>query len=124
MFVLGTSGHVDHGKSSFLRSLTQMEPDRLPEEKKRGMTIDLNFVWIDTKNGGRVGIVDVPGHQRFVKNMISGAMYVDAFLFVLAADDGWMPQSEEHLGVLKSLGITNGIGIVTKVDLVDENRVL
>lgn len=122
MFVLGTSGHVDHGKSSFLRALTAMEPDRLPEEKKRGMTIDLNFVWIATEKWGRVGIVDVPGHQRFVKNMISGTMNVDAFLFILAADDGWMPQSEEHLGVLKSLGITRGIGIVTKVDLVDEAR--
>lgn len=123
MFVLGTAGHVDHGKSSFLRVLTGMEPDRLPEEKKRQMTIELNFVWLTLSDGSRVGIVDVPGHHRFVKNMIAGAINVDAFLFILACDDGWMPQSEEHLRVLRSLGISRGIGILTKTDLVDPNRV-
>lgn len=123
MHVLGTCGHVDHGKSTFLRCLTGMEPDRLPEEKKRGMTIDLNFVSMVTSKGERVGIVDVPGHQRFVKNMIAGTMMIDGFIFVLAADDGWMPQSEEHLEVLRGLGIRRGIGLLTKIDLVDEARV-
>ena len=122
MFVLGTAGHVDHGKSSLLRRLTEMEPDRLPEEKTRGMTIDLNFVWLTTSKQQKIGILDVPGHQRFVKNMISGTMNVDAFLFVVAADDSWMPQSEEHLQVLRALGIRRGIGIVTKVDLVAPDR--
>jgi selenocysteine-specific elongation factor len=120
MFVLGTAGHVDHGKSSFLRVLTGQEPDRLPEEKKRGMTIDLNFVSLATASGAKAGIVDVPGHHRFVKNMISGVMSIDAFLFIVAADDGWMPQSQEHLEVLKGLGVRRGLGILTKTDLADE----
>lgn len=123
MFVLGMAGHVDHGKSTLLRCLTGLEPDRLPEEKKRGMTIDLNFVWMTTSKGDRVGIVDVPGHKKFVKNMVSGTTGVDGFLFVVAADDGWMPQSEEHLRVLTHLGIREGVGIVTKVDLVSMERV-
>lgn len=121
MFVLGTCGHVDHGKSSLLRALTGMEPDRLPEEKKRGMTIDLGFVWLETP-GGRIGIVDVPGHQRFVKNMISGTFNVDAFLFVVAADDGWMPQSQEHWEILRSLDVRRGIAVITKTDLVDKSH--
>lgn len=123
MFVLGMAGHVDHGKSTLLRCLTGLEPDRLPEEKRRGMTIDLNFVWMMSANGNRVGIVDVPGHKKFVKNMVSGTTGVDGFLFVVAADDGWMPQSEEHLRVLAHLGIRDGVGIVTKIDLVPKGRV-
>ena len=122
MYVLGTSGHVDHGKSTLLRLLTGMEPDRLPEEKRREMTIDLNFASLPTARG-RVGIIDVPGHKRFVKNMISGVTSIDAFLFVVAADDGWMPQSQEHLDVLSGLGISDGMGIITKTDLVDSDRV-
>ncbi|MCB0404072.1 MAG: selenocysteine-specific translation elongation factor [Bdellovibrionales bacterium] len=122
MHVIGTTGHVDHGKSAFLRCLTGMEPDRLPAEKKTGMTIDLNFVWFDAKNGERIGIVDVPGHKKFVKNMISGVMNVEAFLFIVAADDGWMPQSEEHLEVLAAMGIRDGMILVTKSDLVDAER--
>lgn len=123
MFVLGTAGHVDHGKSSFLKCLTGLKPDRLPEEQKRGMTIDLNFVWINTKDGSKVGIVDVPGHHRFVKNMITGTMTINGFVLLVAADDGWMPQSEEHLLVLKSFGVSNGICLVTKTDLVKPERV-
>ncbi len=118
MFVLGTAGHVDHGKSSLLRALTGLEPDRLREEKQRGMTIELNFVWLDSAEFGRVGIVDVPGHQRFVKNMVNGVVSLDAFLFVVAADDSWMPQSEEHLNILKALGVAHGLVIITKSDLV------
>ncbi len=121
MLVLGTAGHVDHGKSTFLKTLTGLDPDRLPEEKKRGMTIDLGFAWYDTSHG-RVGIVDVPGHRRFVKNMVVGVGGYDAFLFIVAADDGWMPQSEEHLNVLSLLGVSRGILIVTKVDLVSDER--
>ncbi len=120
MFVLGTAGHVDHGKSTLLGALTSQNPDRLPEEKKRGMTIEPNFFWLDTPGFGRVGFVDVPGHVRFVKNMVTGAASFDAFLFVVAADDGWMPQSEEHARILKALGVTDGLVIVTKTDLVDE----
>ncbi len=119
MFVLGTAGHVDHGKSSLIHALTGQAPDRLAVEKARGMTIDLNFVFLDSPPFGRVGIVDVPGHRRFVKNMVTGAAAVDAFLFVVAADDGWMPQSEEHLNILAALGVTQGIVVLTKVDLVD-----
>lgn len=122
MFVVGTAGHVDHGKSTLLQLLTGFQPDRLPEEKKRGMTIELNFVWWESSDFGRVGFVDVPGHERFVKNMISGAALVDAFLFVVAADDGWMPQSEEHLRLLHGLGINDGVVVVTKTDLVPSVR--
>lgn len=117
MYVLGAAGHVDHGKSTLLRRLTGMEPDRLPEEKKRGMTIELGFVWKDD-----LGFIDVPGHRKLVRNMVGGAFGIDAFVFVVAADDGWMPQSEEHLTILKGLGITRGIGVVTKTDLVGDAR--
>ncbi len=122
MFVLGTAGHVDHGKSALLRALTSQNPDRLPEEKKRGLTIEPNYLWMETPAFGRVGFVDVPGHRRFVKNMVTGAASFDAFLFVVAADDGWMPQSEEHARILKALGITRGIVVVSKIDLVDEDH--
>lgn len=118
MFVLGSAGHVDHGKSSLIEALTGLSPHRLPEEIKREMTIDLNFGQLTLSSGKKIGIVDVPGHRRFAKNMISGVGSVDAFLFVVAADDGWMPQSEEHLTVLNHLGVRHGIGIVTKTDLV------
>lgn len=123
MFVLGTAGHVDHGKSTFLRALTDMEPDRLPEERKRGMTIDLNFVWLTGPRNEIVGIVDVPGHKSFIKNMISGVLNIDAFLLIVAADDGWMPQTEEHVEVLRSMRVRHGLVVLTKVDLVDEARV-
>ncbi len=121
MFVIGTAGHVDHGKSSLVRALTGIDPDRLPEEKEREMTIDLGFAWLSLDNGQEVGIVDVPGHERFIKNMIAGAGAVNAVLFVVAADDGWMPQSQEHLDILELLQIKNGIMVLSKIDLVEKD---
>ncbi|HEX7401640.1 MAG TPA: selenocysteine-specific translation elongation factor [candidate division Zixibacteria bacterium] len=119
MFVLGTAGHIDHGKSALVLALTGIDPDRLPEEKERGMTIDLGFAWLSLPDGSEVGIVDVPGHERFVKNMVAGVGGIDAVLFVVAADDGWMPQSEEHLQILNLLKIQAGIVVINKIDLVD-----
>jgi selenocysteine-specific elongation factor len=119
MFVLGTAGHIDHGKSKLVEALTGIDPDRLPEEKERGMTIDLGFAWLALPDGSEVGIVDVPGHERFVKNMVAGVGGIDAVLFIVAADDGWMPQSEEHLQILDMLKIQTGIVVITKIDLVD-----
>jgi len=121
MFVIGTAGHVDHGKSSLVRALTGIDPDRLPEEKQREMTIDLGFAWLTLDNGQEVGIVDVPGHERFIKNMIAGAGAVNAVLFVVAADDGWMPQSQEHLDILELLQIKHSIIVLTKIDLVQRD---
>ncbi len=119
MFVLGTAGHIDHGKSKLVEALTGIDPDRLPEEKERGMTIDLGFAWLSLPDGNEVGIVDVPGHERFVKNMVAGVGGIDAVIFVVAADDGWMPQSEEHLQILDMLNIQTGLVAITKIDLVD-----
>jgi selenocysteine-specific elongation factor len=119
MFVVGTAGHIDHGKSALVRTLTGIDPDRLPEEKARGMTIDLGFAWLTLPSGDSVGIVDVPGHERFIKNMVAGVGAIDAVIFVIAADDGWMPQTSEHLDILKLLGIKTGLVALTKVDLVD-----
>jgi selenocysteine-specific elongation factor len=121
MFVLGTAGHIDHGKSALVLALTGIDPDRLPEEKERGMTIDLGFAWLSLPDGSEVGIVDVPGHERFVKNMVAGVGGIDAVLFVVAADDGWMPQSQEHLQILDFLKIKKGIVVITKIDLVKED---
>jgi selenocysteine-specific elongation factor len=119
MFVLGTAGHIDHGKSKLVEALTGIDPDRLPEEKERGMTIDLGFAWLSLPDGSEVGIVDVPGHERFVRNMVAGVGGIDAVIFVVAADDGWMPQSEEHLQILDMLNIQTGIVAITKIDLVE-----
>lgn len=119
MFIIGTAGHIDHGKSSVIIRLTGINPDRLPEEKSRGMTIDLGFAYYDTDSGQRVGIVDVPGHERFVRNMIAGAGGIDAVLMIVAADDGWMPQSQEHLQIIRLLGIKYGLIILTKIDLAE-----
>jgi selenocysteine-specific elongation factor len=118
MHVIATAGHVDHGKSALLRALTGMEPDRWEEERRRGLTIDLGFVWTD---GGRgpLAFVDVPGHERFVGNMLAGVGPVPAVLFVVAADEGWMPQSAEHLTALHALGVSHGVLAVTKTDLMD-----
>lgn len=120
MFVLGTAGHVDHGKSTLVNALTGTDPDRLPEEKSRGMTIVLGFAWLPLSDGGEVALVDVPGHERFVKTMIAGAGGIDAVLFIIAANEGWMPQTEEHLHILELLGVDRGIVVITKVDTVDE----
>lgn len=118
MPLIGTAGHVDHGKSTLVRALTGRDPDRWEEEQRRGMTIDLGFAW--TEIGGReVGFVDVPGHERFIKNMLAGLEGLDAALFVVAADEGWMPQSEEHLAVLDLLGLEHAVVALTRVDLVD-----
>ena len=123
-FILATAGHVDHGKSSLVKALTGTDPDRLPEEKSRGITIDLGFAHLALEGGYSVGLVDVPGHEDFVKNMVAGVGSVDLALLVVAADDGWMPQTEEHLQILTYLGITRGIVALTKIDLAeDEERV-
>ncbi|MEE9583417.1 MAG: selenocysteine-specific translation elongation factor, partial [Dehalococcoidales bacterium] len=115
----GTAGHIDHGKSTLIKALTSIDPDRLPEEKRRGMTIDLGFAWLRASSGEMVGIVDVPGHEHFIRNVIPGLVGIDAALLVVAADDGWMPQTEEHVQILDLLGIKHGIVALTKVDLVD-----
>src|SRR5438067_6707857 len=118
-FVVGTAGHVDHGKSALVKALTNVDPDRLEEEKRRGMTIDLGFANLELSGGRRVGIVDVPGHQRFLKNMLAGVHGMDAVLFVIAADEGPMPQTREHLAIIDLLGIEHGVVVLSKVDLVD-----
>jgi len=117
--VVVTAGHVDHGKSALIRALTGMEPDRWAEEQRRGMTIDLGFGWLTLPTGDQLAFVDVPGHERFVTNMLAGAGPVPAVMFVVAADEGWMPQSAEHLAVVSALGIRHGLLVVTKSDLAD-----
>lgn len=117
--VIATAGHVDHGKSSLVLALTGTDPDRFAEEKRRGLTIDLGFAVADLPDGSRVSIVDVPGHVRFLRNMLAGVGAVDACLFVVAATEGWMPQSEEHLRILELLGVRHGVIALTKVDLLD-----
>src|SRR5438105_6713734 len=119
MRVIGTAGHVDHGKSTLIRALTGIDPDRLQEEKERGMTIDLGFAWLRLPNGVEVSIVDVPGHERFIHNMLAGVGGIDIALLVVAADEGVMPQTREHVAILDLLGITNGVGALTRRDLVD-----
>ena len=120
MFVLGTAGHVDHGKSRLVQALTGINPDRLIEEKERGMTIDLGFAWLKLPSGREVSIVDVPGHERFIKNMLAGVGGIDLALLVIAADEGVMPQTREHLAILDLLRLERGIVVITKKDLVDQ----
>jgi selenocysteine-specific elongation factor len=117
--VIGTAGHVDHGKSALIQALTGTDPDRLAEEKARGMTIDLGFAWTTLPSGREVGFVDVPGHERFVHNMLAGVGGVGCALFVVDASEGWRPQSAEHLAILDLLGIPTGVVALTKADLVD-----
>jgi selenocysteine-specific translation elongation factor len=119
MQVIATAGHVDHGKSTLLKALTGMDPDRWSEEKRRGLTIDLGFAWLRLPSGERIAFVDVPGHERFVPNMLAGVGPVPAVLFMVAADAGWMPQSAEHLAVLDALGIRRGLLVITRSDLAD-----
>ena len=119
MQVIATAGHVDHGKSALVRALTGMEPDRWAEERRRGLTIDLGFAWTKLPGGGRVAFVDVPGHERFVPNMLAGVGPVPAVLFVVAADGGWMPQSAEHLTAIDAVGIRHGLLAITRSDLAD-----
>lgn len=120
MYVIGTAGHVDHGKSTLINALTGIHPDRLKEEKLRQMTIDLGFAWMTLPNGEELGIVDVPGHRDFIENMLSGVGGIDAALFIIAADEGVMPQTKEHLAILDLLQVKNGIIVLTKIDLMDD----
>ena len=120
MRVVGTAGHVDHGKSTLIRALTGIDPDRLREEKERGMTIDLGFAWLTLPNGIEVSIVDVPGHERFIHNMLAGVGGIDIAMLVIAADEGVMPQTREHVAILDLLGISTGVVALTKRDLVDD----
>ncbi|MGH9116368.1 MAG: selenocysteine-specific translation elongation factor [Acidimicrobiales bacterium] len=121
MHVVATAGHVDHGKSTLVLALTGIDPDRFDEEKRRGLTIDLGFAWTTLPSGRGVAFVDVPGHVRFIKNMLAGVGAVDACLFVVAATEGWKPQSEEHLRILEILGVAEGVVAVTKVGSVDDD---
>ena len=118
--VIGTAGHIDHGKSTLVKALTGIDPDRLPEEKERGLTIDLGFAPWKLPDGTRIGFVDVPGHERFVKNMVAGATGIDFVILVVAADDGIMPQTREHLEIMQLLGVRRGVVALTKVDLAEE----
>lgn len=122
MPIIATAGHVDHGKSTLIEALTGRDPDRWSEEKRRGLTIDLGFAWRQIGSFD-VGFVDVPGHERFIKNMLAGMGAIDVALFVVAADEGWMPQTEEHLAVLDLLGIRHGVIALTRVDLADDDTI-
>src|SRR6266480_2031470 len=117
--IIGTAGHIDHGKSALVRALTGTDPDRLPEEKKRGITIDLGFADLDLGDV-RIGFVDVPGHERFIKNMLAGAHGIDLVMLVVAADESVMPQTREHFDICRLLGVSKGVVVLTKKDLVDE----
>ena len=120
--IIGTAGHIDHGKTALIKALTGQDTDRLKEEKERGISIDLGFAYLSAPDGTRAGIVDVPGHERFIRNMLAGAHGIDLVLFAIAADDGVMPQSEEHLDILHLLGARRGIFVITKADLADAAR--
>src|SRR5437868_12507290 len=119
VMIIGTAGHIDHGKTALIKALTGMDADRLPEEKARGITIDLGYAFYPLPHGAVLGFIDVPGHERFVHNMLAGATGIDFVLLVVAADDGVMPQTREHLAIIDLLGITRGIVALTKADLAD-----
>ena len=121
---LGTAGHVDHGKTTLVRALTGTDTDRLPEEKQRGLSIDLGYARLELPSGRRLSLVDVPGHQRFVRTMVAGATGIDCFLMTVAADDGVMPQTREHARVLAALGVQRGVAAITKADAADPARAL
>jgi selenocysteine-specific elongation factor len=121
--IVGTAGHIDHGKSALVRALTGIDPDRLPEEKARGISIELGFAYLETASGDRVGFVDVPGHERFIRHMLAGAQGFDYVLVVVAADDGVMPQTEEHFEICHLLGLERGAFVITKSDLVSSQRI-
>jgi selenocysteine-specific elongation factor len=122
-WIVGTAGHIDHGKTSLVKALTGQDTDRLKEEKERGISIDLGFAHLDLPDGTRAGVVDVPGHERFIRNMLAGAHGIDLVLFTVAADDGVMPQTEEHLDIVHLLGVSRAIFVVTKADLVPRERI-
>src|SRR6266516_792760 len=117
--IVGTAGHIDHGKSALVRALTGKDPDRLPEEKKRGITIDIGFADLDLGDV-HIGFIDVPGHERFVKNMLAGVHGMDLVLLVIAADESVMPQTREHFDICRLLDVRDGLIVLTKKDLVDE----
>src|SRR2546423_5543151 len=119
-FVVGTAGHIDHGKSTLITALTGIDPDRLAEEKRRGMTIDLGFAHMTLPSGREVGIVDVPGHARFIRNMLAGVHGFDLVILVVAADEGIRPQTREHLEIIDLLEVPRGVVALSKVDLVDQ----
>ncbi|PKM70393.1 MAG: selenocysteine-specific translation elongation factor, partial [Firmicutes bacterium HGW-Firmicutes-18] len=119
-FIIGTAGHIDHGKTSLIKALTGFDTDRLREEKERGISIDLGFSYLDFPDGSKAGIIDVPGHEKFLNNMLSGVVGMDLILFVVAADEGVMPQTVEHLNILNLIGVKNGIIVMTKSDMVDD----
>src|SRR5258707_571186 len=120
--IIALAGHVDHGKTALIRALTGIDADRLPEEKKRGMTIDLGFAHVRLPSGTTVGFVDVPGHERFLSNMLAGVLSIDTVLLVVAADDGPMPQTREHLSILRLTGVTDLAVVISKIDRVDDTR--
>ncbi len=122
-YIIGTAGHIDHGKTSLIKALTGEDTDRLKEEKERGISIDLGFAHLDLPDGTQTGIVDVPGHERFIRNMLAGAHGIDLVLFTVAADDGVMPQTEEHLDIIHLLGVKLAIFLITKADLVPASRI-
>lgn len=119
-YVIGTAGHVDHGKSTLVKALTGIDPDRLAEEKAREMTIDLGFAWLTLPSGETIGIVDVPGHRDFIENMLAGIGGIDLVLFVIAADEGVMPQTREHLAIIDLLAIPGGVVALTKIDMISD----
>src|SRR5688572_5603775 len=116
-FIIGTAGHIDHGKTSLIKALTGQDTDRLKEEKERGISIDLGFAHFDLPDGRQAGVVDVPGHEKFIRNMLAGAHAIDLALITVAADDGVMPQTEEHFDILHLLGIQRAIFVITKSDI-------
>src|SRR5688572_11068669 len=116
---LGTAGHIDHGKTALIGALTVRQTDRLPEERERGISIELGYAPLELPSGRRLSVVDVTGHERFVRTMVAGATGVDLFLLCVAADDGVMAQTREHVAVLRPLGVSDGVGAVTKADLAD-----
>ncbi len=120
---LGTAGHIDHGKTTLIRALTGKDTDRLKEEKERGISIELGFAELELPGGRRLSVVDVPGHERFVRNMVSGATGIDLFLLVVASDDGVMPQTREHLRIIELLDIPHGVVALTKIDMVEPDMV-
>lgn len=124
MQVIATAGHVEHGKSTLVRALTGTEPDRWAEERRRGLTIDLGYAWTTLASGQQLAFVDVPGHQRFIGNMLAGLRPAPAVMFVVAADEGWRRQSEEHLAAVTALGLQHGILVVTRSDLADPSAAL
>ncbi|HSW24570.1 MAG TPA: GTP-binding protein, partial [Burkholderiaceae bacterium] len=117
--IVGTAGHIDHGKTTLVRALTGVDTDRLLEEKKRGISIELGYAFLDTPSGERIGFIDVPGHERLVHTMLAGATGIDLALLLVAADDGVMPQTREHLAVLSLLGVARGAVVITKADRAD-----